>query len=406
MGLPNGALSRARRVEVYSWRGTDVLRSVLDIDEIAAGRIGCPSPPEAPDCMPFPLLTPTGTAVRLLRCDRVEYKRPSALARRLTEDLGRIYRYFLRGDLDLSVNGKPVEPVDPVFFQRGSDPPAGRNFGDTLVYKVDADAGRGQISVRFAELPVDQWHDLPGAVKREMGVTNSPCVSVVRAGREIDRGWFFMGSKRRENYDDWWRCEVSFDPALDELFGMTHAKQDVAPAGELLEILTPDMEPIARALNARVRRQFEMVKAVMPLNAAERQAARADPALPPMPKRAGVVPGHLRNIIDARAESRPASQAPYLIIVTDLREQAAFEVVVRRGQLVVLLNSRHPLYRDLYGPLAMSESGRDQAVAKQIALAVLAAARAEVSVPAGAARVQAGNFRQTWADVLATFLNA
>src|ERR1700722_9196482 len=36
MGLPNGALSRSRRVEVYTWRGTKVLRSVLDLDRIMA----------------------------------------------------------------------------------------------------------------------------------------------------------------------------------------------------------------------------------------------------------------------------------------------------------------------------------------------------------------------------------
>jgi hypothetical protein len=68
---------------------------------------------------------------------------------------------------------------------------------------------------------------------------------------------------------------------------------------------------------------------------------------------------------------------------------------VRRGQLILLLNSRHPLYRDVYGPLAMSDSAKDQEAATRIALAVLAAARAH-----------ARRFRQTWADVLATFLNA
>lgn len=403
MGLPNGALSRARRVEVYSWQGPKILSSVLDLDEVARG--GGRHPVRVlRDGAPFVLEGPAGTAVRLLRCDRVEYKRPSVLARKLAADLGRIYRYFLRDGLELTVNGKAVEPVDPMFMLRRQGLPAAREFGNGLVYKVDAGAGSGRISVKFSELPVDQWHDLSVSEKREMGVTNAPSVSVVRAGREIDRGWFFMGSKRRENYDDWWRCEVSFDPALDELFGVTHSKQAVTPSAELLGILAPDLEPIARALNGRVRRQFEMVRAVGPLSAAEKQAARADPALPPMPKRAGTIPEELRDLVDAKSASRPASEAPYLIMVTDLPVQSAFEVLVRKGRLVMLLNSRHPLYRDLYGPLAMSESGKDQAVAKQIALAVLAGARAEVTTPGGA--VRAGNFRQTWADVLATFLNA
>ena len=64
---------------------------------------------------------------------------------------------------------------------------------------------------------------------------------------------------------------------------------------------------------------------------------------------------------------------------------------MRGGQLWLLLNSRHPLYRDLYGPLAMSDSPRDQDVAKQVALTVLAAARAEVGTwPAGRQRAPAG----------------
>lgn len=36
MGLPNGALSRCRRVEVITWRGPNTLRAWLDIDELAA----------------------------------------------------------------------------------------------------------------------------------------------------------------------------------------------------------------------------------------------------------------------------------------------------------------------------------------------------------------------------------
>jgi DNA topoisomerase VI subunit B len=45
MGLPNGALSRAQRVEVYSWQGSDVLRSYLDIDAVTACPFtGCREP--------------------------------------------------------------------------------------------------------------------------------------------------------------------------------------------------------------------------------------------------------------------------------------------------------------------------------------------------------------------------
>jgi hypothetical protein len=318
--------------------------------------------------------------------------------------LGRIYRRFLEAGLRLSVNGRRLVPVDPLFLESSAHVHGARLFGDELVYRVPSDHGDGEIRVRFAELPIDQWHGLSSEEKRERGITNAPSVSVLRADREIDRGWFFMGGKRRENYDDWWRCEVSFDPALDELFGITHAKQAIVPSDDLLQILVPDLEPIARALNSRVRQRFELVKATAPLGAAERQAGRAEQSLPALPRRTETVPDGLKELV--RSVGRDTAAAPYQISAVELPTTAAFEVIVRDGQLLLLLNSRHPLYRDLYGPLALSDSTRDQEVAKQVALAVLAAARAEVSTWRREERTQARSFRQTWADVLATFMNA
>ncbi len=406
MGLPNGALSRGRRIEVYTWQGRDVLWSRLDIDEIIEGGQRTLPPVERVRRPPFARSTPTGTVVRLMRCDRVEYKRPSALVRRLEQDLGRIYRRFLGKSLDLQVNGRPIVAVDPLFLQRSSKTVGGRQFGDVLIYQVPTAAGVGKIEVKFSELPIDRWHALSTAEKREMGVTNAPCVSVVRGGREIDRGWFFMGAKRRENYDDWWRCEVGFDPVLDEMFGITHAKQTITPRGELLEILASDLEPIARALNGRARQRFQLVKATAPLGAAERQASRAEASLPSMPRRRDAIPEGLKDLVESYNPPAAGKRTPYQIVVTELPTTSAFEVLVRDGQLLLLLNARHPLYRDLYGPLASSESTKDQDVAKQVALTVLAAARAEVSTRRTVERSQARRFRQTWADVLATFMNA
>src|SRR5439155_19936139 len=106
-------------------------------------------------------------------------------------------------------------------------------------------------------------------------------VSIVRAGREIDYGWFFMGQKRRENYDDWWRCEVRFEPALDELFGVTHTKQVIQPREKLLAAITPDVERIARELNMRARKAFAKVKAQGCKRKSEKLAERYDSLIEP-----------------------------------------------------------------------------------------------------------------------------
>jgi hypothetical protein len=374
----------------------------LDIDELVSSGGATLPPVELIDRPEFVPDTDSGTVVRLTRCDRVEYKRSSALARRLRDDLGRIYRHFLAEGVSLRVNGQPVVANDPLCLQPGSKIIGGRQFGDDLLYEIPVGTAIGTISVTFSELPIDRWHALSTEEKRAMGVTAGPPVSVVRAGREIDRGWFFMGGKRRENYDDWWRCEVRFDPILDELFGITHAKQAISPRPELLEIISPDLETIARALNGRVRNLFVLVKATEPLNAAEQQAARADVSLPSLPRGRRPIPDELKELVDGLVRR----EAPYQIAAAELPTMGAYEVVLRDRQVVVLLNTKHPWYRDLYGPLAMSESGRDQDLARQVALTVLASARAEAALQRSAELGHAQRLRQSWADVLATFMNA
>jgi hypothetical protein len=404
MGLPNGSLSRARRVEIYSWRSGRVLATYLDVDEIVGQRRKSLPPVVAIERPPFVPSTPSGTTVRLLRCDRLRYRRPATLARKLTDDLGRIYRTFLGRDLELIVNGAPVRAIDPLFLDRSGRAAGARQFGDVLRYRLTAAGGVGHVEVRFSELPIERWHSLSAQDKRSRGITNAPIVSVLRAGREIDHGWLFMGSKRRENYDDWWRCEVQFDPVLDEFFGITHSKQAVTPTRELQDVLVPDLEPIARALNRRVRERFELIKVATPLSAAEQQAARADAHLPALPRHTDQLAPEIEELLTTIATDAPKG-CPYHLAVSELPTTAAFEAGVRNGQLHVVLNSRHPLFRDLYGPLAVSEVQRDQDVATRVALTLLAAARAEYLGSRRGSRDEARRFRHAWSDVLATFMN-
>ena len=139
-------------------------------------------------------------------------------------------------------------------------------YGPPLEYKlmvpafVKSRAPVSFVSVRFSELPIERWHHFSNEKKNDLGIAKNAGVSIVRAGREIDYGWYFMGTKRKENYDDWWRCEVAFTPELDELFGVTHNKQKINPTRLLSSILTPDIERIARELNSRARKKYASIK--------------------------------------------------------------------------------------------------------------------------------------------------
>ncbi len=116
-----------------------------------------------------------------------------------------------------------------------------------------------------------------------------------------------------------------------------------------MDILVPDLEPIARALNSRVRQRFELVKATAPLGAAEQQAGRAEKSLASMPRRRDVIPDGLQDLVRSADQVTGTRKPPYQIFATELPTTSAFEVVLREGRLLLLLNARHPLYRDLEG---------------------------------------------------------
>ncbi len=131
------------------------------------------------------------------------------------------------------MNGERVIPFDPLFTEPGLNLVGAVPYGPELPYPVEV-RGSGRkststITVRFTQLPVSDWHSLSNEQKNVQGIAKNAGVSIVRAGREIDRGWFFMGLKRKENYDDWWRCEVRFEPDLDEWFGVTHTEAGNSP---------------------------------------------------------------------------------------------------------------------------------------------------------------------------------
>jgi Histidine kinase-, DNA gyrase B-, and HSP90-like ATPase len=260
MGLPNASLSQARRVDIMSSRsGRSAVSAYLDADEFRkSGRETVPGGKRLPishyrKYHPFK----RGTTVSWSKCDRLDNRKLAPLVRRLRIELGRIFRYQLWGGKRIAINGEYLRPIDPLFERSGAGLTGAISYGPELAFEIllpnssDTRNRSSMVRVRFTELPVADWHSLSNEKKNAAGIAKRAGVSIVRAGREIDYGWFFMGQKRRENYDDWWRCEVRFEPVLDELFGVTHTKQVIQPSEKLLAALTPDVELIARELNTR-----------------------------------------------------------------------------------------------------------------------------------------------------------
>ncbi len=419
MGLPNSSLSQARRVTVYSWQAAqEVFMTYLDVDEIASGSmIEVPRPcrvDPAPECTGG-----SGTIVAWSRCDRLDHRRISTIVRRLVGDLGRQFRHLLTAGLTISVNGSDVRPVDPLFLNEKAQHSGAAVFGHTMEYEVlsnpdDLQSPTGRVSVTFSELPVHEWYTLSNDRKRELGISKGSGVSIVRSGREVDYGWYFLGSKARENYDDWWRCEIQFDPILDDAFGLTHTKQQIRPKGYLLEALSPDVEATARALNARVRKAHITARIGDRFDESIRLAEKQESLLAPLPSGPrdrdvdilSVL--HMHSAIDARIKGRPVGangRMAYHIVDTDLRETPFFNYARADDRLVLVINPNHPFYKLFYGRLLDQEDPHARQLRTQIELVLLAAARAEAAESDALATAHLERYRRVWSDTLATFLN-
>ena len=359
MGLPAASLSQARRVEVTAWRNSGYENTVaLDVDAIVAG-----TDPTLIARRGARRASGSGCRVRWMQCDRIEYRRLAWLERSLHRDLGRMYRRFLAAGLRMTINGTSVEAVDPTLLTTKVEGVTARLAFDELQYEVETTGGgTSVVTVRFAVLPVQRWHHLDSVTKRLVGIVGGGGVSILRAGREIASGWHLMGGKRKENYDDWWRCEIEFDPSLDEHFGITINKQGVRPSATLREAIEPELESIARLLNARVRQAFEDVKFQTAAEASCRIANAADPELPVIATRGRT------GAIQYRLESGV------------LPMDAMFRSTLAERTLNLTLNADHPAFAALYQPLQAIDGEKAAELRTSIELFLLSFARSAVQL--------------------------
>ena len=405
MGLPNGSLSQARRVEVVSWeRPGEAWMSYLDVDEIVAGEMnGIPRPVKIG--LNVTAKQPSGTLVTLSRCDRLDFKRANKLVSRLRRDLGRLFRRSLANGGRISINGENLVPIDPTFLLQRDSEQGAKPFGPPLEYRIrfsDDDSGDERVAlvkVVFAELPLRAWHSLSNEEKNRRGIAKGAGVAILRAGREIDYGWFFMGNKRRENYDDWWRCEISFPPDLDDLFGVTHTKQRIRPNDQLVALLSPDLERIARELNNRVRKLYATIREQVPRDKLLDNLSRKDVLLEP-PSSSSRARIEKSGRLRVPKAAFPGMSFQIKQVRTDSR--MFYEPIRKGSHLTLSLNQNHPFNRVVFGNLASASQNAELRKCMQTLL--LAAARSESTINGIHERETMKRFRRSWSDSLVAFL--
>lgn len=388
MGLPNSAVSHARRLDVYSWKERgEIHHTYLDVDEVVAGtlqRIPGPKRRSLPDWIALQS-SKSGTLVLWTRCDRITRLPTRAALEDMRRAFGRIYRYALWRGTRILLNDTEIRPIDPLYLDQRSTMHGAKRYGSPLVLEIAGEDGRGQIEVTFSELPVSRWHTWSVDEKRRVGIVGGGGVSVVRAKREIAYGWLFFGAKRREHYDDWWRCEIRFSPVLDRMFGVTVNKQGIRPNSELKLLLSNELEAVARTLNRRARTAFSNSPAE-PARPAAVAASRHDGLL--MPPASLATRTTIAEGLRYRLEHKP------------LPGREFYSVRCSRGSIVVTVNTNHPFFTEMY-QVAEARGGCSPELLDRL---LLAAARADLDTRGPLQRKHAESLRRAWSDAIAAFL--
>ena len=285
MGLPNSSMSQARRLDVWSWQSgvPNALHTCLHLDDVERGATNIPEPSlraVPPAYLKASRVQPgdCGTLVLWSDLDRVEWRRVSSVFRHTENFLGRIYRRFLAkeserlhetderneeigpqrsiflipvddsaGEIKVEENEiVEVRPNDPLYLMTGTSCP--EHFGPGPMFQELPDFSPLKVPVKFnghvyevrlrasyvrpyardQSLPSARWPEQwkgseSGSTPWGKHAAQNMGVSLVRAHREIqlDDSWVSHDDPRER----WWKVEVDFPTALDEVFGVTNNKQ-------------------------------------------------------------------------------------------------------------------------------------------------------------------------------------
>jgi hypothetical protein len=189
---------------------------------------------EAPDHLSLNEPDPdTGTVVSFEKCDDTDPKTVRGLVSQLTSNIPRVYRDYLDGAINITVNGTSLEPTDPLFMMENA-----HNVGElpkkvpqieepfhTETVEIEGSDGDEEHEVEITVVMLDiesirscdewdrGWMKQHGLVERNQGF------SIVRNGREIRNG-LTLGLFKKHGSKNYLRAEIRFPSELDERFGI------------------------------------------------------------------------------------------------------------------------------------------------------------------------------------------
>lgn len=492
MGLPNSSISQCRRVEVWSWQNghENALYTYIDLDEIEDGNLVEVPEPQHRNIPTIWLevgqsFDKTGTLVVWSNIDRCMWRTAQTIIDNSEFLIGRMYRYFLHEQIvairyasfDMNariraVNEQFARPNDPFYLMPYTscpgpfdETPMFQQWGDETVYIVQFRGQQHEVRISFAYAKEEAREGYnPGSLPHGKHAAKNVGVSIVRAGRELDldTSW----SNPSEPRDRWWGVEISFPPALDDLFGVTNNKQSARNFSELakvdVESLLEDGQTLgtARAIleadedprwpllefTHHIRKNINVISGLLRAQTERPKPNRYD-VPPPEAKatevtRKRIEEGHqgksdiqeqqqppeerkaniTEELVDQGVTKKQAEELAattvgrglkYTFVEASLSGSAFFDVKSRGGAVLISLNTNHPAYGHLVEILEEDVEDVDIDTLQSrlirardgLKLLIMAWARYEDEQPDGKRRNDASDARFDWGRLAREFLD-
>jgi hypothetical protein len=375
MGLVTASIGLSQRVEILT-KEADAPRlyGAFDLEQIAAENrfIKSIGPATKEQAASFNRLR--GTRVRLSKTDRISNRNVTTFANTLRSRIGQVFRKFLKSGIVITVNGKAVEPIDPLML----NDPKTRLVLDTEM-PVD---GKGSAILRVVDLP-----DFGAAGNKAAGIIpQNSGFYILRNNREIMEAYTFEFYKKHPDYSHF-RAELSFDGSLDAHFHTDVKKMSIHPSQSFLDKLRQATQALITESGREGRARANAEKGQIDHSAAEANITRRASLIPKpkalLEKRTprGSKGVHARRDGDKSrtphvTNLRTISGLKVAFDEGDYGEQSPFYLVKQEGRTItVTYNREHPFYREFL------EHASDAKVVAILDYLVFAIANAELLVP-------------------------
>jgi hypothetical protein len=411
MGMKTAALSMSPVMELFSWQEPSAYYNMtLDVEAVGKERanlVELPDPrllTDLPDevadffrkTLDFPKdrseqlllagngedlvdrLGRSGTIVYMPACDRLTYAKASTLVDHAVREMARVYRRFLASGVELYVNNRLVEALDPTYSMPSARhvrmlEPSMAKHSRLIVSKPvqiklhEHGTENARITIKLFRLPIEEWSTLSRKVLRnDLRVFDGQIVSILRNDRELFAGGM-PKITTRHSVTNWWRLQIDFPGVLDEAFGVAANKQGVRLKGYVEEAIKEAIGEEIAHINDDIKRfQAQQAAARKPAlpSASEQKASEADTYQPKelaalTPEEETQLDANLRGLssslkrdgeTDEEAFER-VKKSKYIIDVKHDDYWPFYDVKHKFGRVILTINSAHPFFTQLYEPV-------------------------------------------------------